>query len=454
MNPSAWQASEAIASRLALIGLCLAALLAGIHWYGFLAAMALVVVASLVDLRASWHRLHRAPLFWLSLALTVYILVQTPFAVREFPELARNSYPDWTHLLAISGLLSVIAGDWLRRFPSLYPRLLALTGIGIAIGLAAGIQWGNLLDSGMGVRRDWGYLPEEVGLLSSMGFLACVVLFLRCLGNGSHPHPRRVLHALPWFLAALAFAVVLYGSQTRATWIAASVLALLYVTWHLGNALRQRQSLRSGIAAVCVLVIGITALVQLDGGERLERRLGGVQDTVTALLILDREGVHRSNPSLGERLNMWTEAVRAFTQRPIRGWGIGAKVVTDSQAQLFVGWRQPQYHNLYLEFLLGLGLIGLGLFLAIWALLVRPLIPLPAAVRKAATDAGPPPPSRTILALCTALTAFAVMFELQVGNPSSRAMVMWLMALLAGLALSSRTEPPDHAPESEPAKEG
>lgn len=423
---------------LGLCGLFAAALLAGAHWYGFLGAMGVLALATLLDVHRSWLQLRRQPLFWLAVALTAYILVHTPLAVREFPVLAQNTFPDWTDLLAISGLLSVIAGYWLARHLHLYPRLLAVTAVGIAIGLAMGIEWQNLWDRGLGVRRDWGYVPEQVGLLSAMGFLGCVVLFLRWLADRQQPRNSRVLRALPWFLAALAFAIVLYGTQTRATWIAAAVLALLYIGWHLLVSLRQRQGLRSGIAALCVLAIGLAALVQLDGGERLERRLGGGPDTVAALVMLDREGVYRSNPSLGVRLNMWTEAMRAFTQRPVLGWGIGAKVVTDSQAQLDVGWRQPQYHNLYLEFLLGLGLAGFLLFTAICALLIRPLLPARLRRSRLAPGSDPPAPSRTILSLCAALTAFAVLFELQVGHPFSRAMVIWLMALLAGLALHRR----------------
>ncbi|MCK8517114.1 O-antigen ligase family protein [Methylonatrum kenyense] len=420
---------------LSLCGLFAAALLAGAHWYGFLGAMAVLTLATLLDVRRAWPHLRRQPLFWLAIALTVYILIHTPLAVREFPVLAQNTFPDWTDLLAISGLLSIIAGYWLARHLRLYPYLLAVTAAGIAIGLALGIEWQNLWERGLGVRRDWGYMPEQVGLLSAMGFLGCVVQFLRQLADRQHRHNSRILRALPWFLAALAFAIVLYGTQTRATWIAAAVLALIYMGWHLLVSLRQRQGLRSGIAALCVLAVGVAALVQLDGGERLERRLSAGPDTVAALVMLDREGVYRSNPSLGVRLNMWTEAMRAFSQRPILGWGIGAKVVTDSQAQLDVGWRQPQYHNLYLEFLLGLGLVGFLLFLAICALLIRPLLPAPFARTHPGIGGDPPAPSRTILSLCAALTAFAVLFELQVGHPFSRAMVIWLMALLAGLAL-------------------
>ena len=441
-----------VPDTLGLCGLFATALLAGSYWHGFLAAMAVLGLATLLDLHRAWPLLRRQPLFWLAVALTAYILVHTPLAVRDFPMLAQNTFPDWTDLLAISGLLSVIAGYWLARNLRLYPQLLAVTAVGIVIGLAMGIEWQNLWVRGLGVRRDWGYVPEQVGLLSAMGFLGCVVLFLRRLADRRHTNVGRALRALPWFLAALAFAIVLYGTQTRATWIAAAALSLVYLGWHLGISLRQRQGLRSGIAALCLLAISLAALVQIDGGERLERRMGGGPDTVAALVMLDREGVYRSNPSLGVRLNMWTEAMRAFTQRPILGWGIGAKVVTDAQAQLDVGWRQPQYHNLYVEFLLGLGLLGFGLFMAICALLIRPLVPLPRNHAETIAGHGPPAPSRTILALCAALTAFAVLFELQVGHPYSRAMVIWLMALLAGMALHNNTgtgsdqRPPDVGP--------
>lgn len=417
-----------IASRMAIAGLFGAAFLAGIDWTGFMAAACLLVLATALEARTFLASVRGLPLFWLALALTAYILIQTPLAVHRYPALAENHYPDWTDLLAISGLASVVFGWWISRFPRLIPKLLAITGAGMAIGVARGIQWQNLLESGMGVRRDWGYLPEEVGLFAGMTLLGAVVMFLRSLGNGALPRRRRVVSGVGWLAAAAAAGIVLYGTQTRALWIGSAVLILICVLWHVSSAIRHRTGTRSAAAAAVAIAITLFGLIQLDGAERLERRLDRTGDTISALIALDREKVLQTNPSLGERLNMWVEAMRAFTHHPVAGWGIGAKVVTDSLAELHVGWRQPQYHNLYLEFLLGLGAVGFGLFMAVCTTLVSPLLHRPRV----------PKSIHHILTLTTSLCAFAFMFELQVGNASGRAVTVWLMAFLASLAFLQR----------------
>lgn len=423
--------SSLYAPRMAITGLFSAAFLAGINWTGFVVAAGLVLMATAMDARAFLGAVRSLWLFWLALALTAYILVQTPFAIQRYPVLAENHYPDWTDLIAISGLLSVFFGWWISRFPRLIPKLLLVSGVGMATGIALGIQWSNLLERGMGVRRDWGYLPEEVGLFAGMALLGTVVMFLRSIGSGDLKRRQKLLFGAGWLAAAAAAGTVLYGTQTRALWIGSAALVLICVLWHLSSAIRNRAGTRSAAAAALVIAITLFGLIQLDGAERLENRLDRSGDTIAALLALDRERVLQANPSLGERLNMWVEALRAFPHHPVTGWGIGAKVVTDNLAELHVGWRQPHYHNLYLEFLLGLGLIGFGLFMAVCAALISPLLH-PRRV---------PRPVHQILMLATSLCAFAFMFELQVGNASGRAVTVWLMALMASLVFLRRKKP-------------
>ncbi|MEX0729690.1 MAG: O-antigen ligase family protein [Aquisalimonadaceae bacterium] len=423
MNLAPPKTLSRFAPGMAAIGLFGAALLAGISWIGFLLATALVALATALNAAEFRASVRGVWLVRIALALTAYILVQTPLAIYRYPLLAGNHYPDWTDLLAISGMASVTLGWWIARFPHLVPRLLAITGAGMAGGVLMGIQWANLMERGMGARRDWGYLPEEVGLFAGMILLGSLVMFLHRLGIRSLSRRQRFISGLCWLAAAAAAGTVLYGTQTRALWIGSATLTLIYVVWHLSSAIRQRTGTRTAAIAALVITVTLGGLIQLDGAERLERRLDRGGDTIAALIALDREGVLQANPSLGERLNMWVEAMRAFTHHPVMGWGIGAKVVTDELAELHVGWRQPHYHNLYLEFLLGLGLIGFGLFIALCVSLIQPLLHRPRAAR----------PVHHILVLTMTLTAFAFLFELQVGNASGRAVTVWLMALLASL---------------------
>lgn len=409
---------------LALTGLFAAALLAGVGWPPFLLAVGVVAAATLLDHKAFVASAKSLWITWLALALTLFILIQTPIAVHRYPVLTSNDYPAWTDLLAIAGVIPVILGWWISRYPRLIPGLIATTGAGIALGVLTGIQWQHLVNRGMGARRDWGYYPEEVGLFAGMMLLGAVVMIFSRAGQRRLTRGRRLVSGIGWLAVAAIAGIVLYGTQTRALWIGSAVLIILYVLWHLSSSIRRRTGARSTVVAALVVVTTLASLTQLDDAERLERRLDGGSDTIAALIALDREAVLQANPSLGERLNMWVEALRAFPRHPVTGWGVGAKVATDELAELHVGWRQPHYHNLYLEFLLGLGLMGLALFLGLCALLITPL-----------THRAPVPrPIQHILAMATALTAFAFLFELQIGNPAGRAVTVWLMALLAGLA--------------------
>jgi exopolysaccharide production protein ExoQ len=81
------------------------------------------------------------------------------------------------------------------------------------------------------------------------------------------------------------------------------------------------------------------------------------------------------DPHLSKRVDLWGLSVDAIRQRPLLGYGFVAFWNPDSQPAARIreelDWDVPHAHNGYLEILLGLGLIGLGLYAVLFIILTR-----------------------------------------------------------------------------------
>lgn len=151
-----------------------------------------------------------------------------------------------------------------------------------------------------------------------------------------------------WVLAALLLIGVLLLTFSKASWILVGVLAALWLTARLP--VGGKLSLLAGAGAT----FGV-ALLLLDT----------VVGTLLALFPDSRQA------SVDTRLGLWWAALAVFVERPLLGFGL------DGFAAATAGVRQGvlvdliRAHNMYLQTLVDLGLVGSVLWWAPWLLIVR-----------------------------------------------------------------------------------
>ena len=178
------------------------------------------------------------------------------------------------------------------------------------------------------------------------------------------------LHPTKWW-RVFAVSAVLLGltaslfSATRGGWIALPVLSLLLI-WFL----LRSTSVKVKLAVCASLVASAVVLYLIPETGIQERVLHAQQD-----LQRYTEGDTVSN-SLGERFNMWHASLILMQQNPLFGAGVG-QFISEAQRLMQEGVvgdfdvRHYHAHSIYFTALGQLGLIGLGLTLA---MLIYPLV--------------------------------------------------------------------------------
>lgn len=152
-------------------------------------------------------------------------------------------------------------------------------------------------------------------------------------------------------------------SQARGVWLVFPVYILVAVFY----ALKKKRINLANIALFLALMVSITVFTPI--GNLVQQRTG---EAISEISQFYNE--HQYYSSVGTRLAMWDIAVEVWGQHPVLGTGLG-----DFDDEVMALQREGDYqgmsvhnsvHNIYIQALVGSGLIGL---LALLVLLIVPL---------------------------------------------------------------------------------
>ncbi|MCB9961301.1 MAG: O-antigen ligase [Hyphomonas sp.] len=175
-------------------------------------------------------------------------------------------------------------------------------------------------------------------------------------------------NALGGYMSRAAFLflfLAIADKRHRKAWIAGAVLSVLLVL------------LSTSKTALLAMFVGFAALM---AGIVMKRGAGmaigtfwiaavGAISAVLAVLLAPNVvfGLLGKDPSLTGRTDIWEALMRSVSQHPFLGYGYGAFWGEHSApahwVRLAVHWEAPTAHNGWLEVLLAIGFVGLGLFL-------------------------------------------------------------------------------------------
>ena len=435
--PPAPSRIETVARRTGLLGLYVMALSVDLSTAGFNVAAIVVGVVSIPLAGSLWRDLRHLPALWLVIALTAYVVVQSLVFASSQPVMHESSNPHWSHMARVSGLASLLIGWWMFQNREHIPRLLLLVALSLFASRLLTIDYPLLLEDPFGQRDLWGHAAVRVGFVSAAGLVLCFATLTQwATGRGEGPRPayhRLALAAV--VLGFLGFLMVLYGSQTRGAWFGALVACLFLVIVMLVRVVRSRRTRMPGAAGIMLLAVGFAVIVALDPGNVLEERVASTDGSLEAILALDREALVAADRSLGLRINMWVEALAALQERPWFGYGSGSKPVLAAQAELDFGSSTGHLHNIYVEIAYSLGMVGLVGFVFAYGTLFGGFI---RAWRANCVPAG--------IALLTAgfwvMALVTLLTDVGIGHSSSRALLIFMLAVAAYGALTLRRSRP------------
>ncbi len=285
--------------------------------------------------------------FALLIPLTIYcvhiISIGSEVITVEFRE---------TALTMVQSVLCGLVGYWIGRDGYEVGWLLNRIAVGIVLA-----SYFDLLMKITGLANEFEILQP--------GWPAFIIIIFGYCWYLNDLFSRGILH--PWTVIALGgCALSLLVDFHKPIIFAAIVcsLILLFV------AIRANGFFKVIFPMTVATVIGLVGFFSVDQivGHRISRKM---------MDIVETKFLHQDRPIMtaqttweiidlasGNRINIWTQALEHFSEKPIFGWGPGQKYA--SEATDMVRMENIVLHEVYLELLMAVGLVGaLPLFLCV-----------------------------------------------------------------------------------------
>lgn len=371
------------------------------------------------------HPVPTHPAVWLALSFALYCLVQAgiPRLVVDDPGLRWGTAWSWAQIVVFVPVAYALRGD-----QRLVLRLLLTSLIGLLLGMIWRTDWALLIQSPAAFadsRPGFGFPTLAYALFAGTALLGLVILRRRCWYDSAGR--LRWWALLPWTFATLVVAEGVVLSQARGSWLSLVLVTLIGVgVWWLRQRRRGGALPRAKIAAVLAALLLLIGLNSNEIVDRLNEERAVVDQLLEGELLTDEI------TSLTLRWHALVLGLERWQERPWFGWGPGASrpLMADSNEPGLLypepdGSVLKHLHNSYLELMVQLGLIGLGLWLAVAVLLLLGLYRLVQRGELSA-DLG------WFLGLALLYLAFWSHFNFRMVNQDFRG--YW--SLLAGAALS------------------
>ncbi|MFH1585095.1 MAG: O-antigen ligase family protein, partial [Patescibacteria group bacterium] len=276
---------------------------------------------------------------------------------RSFLDEPTRAWGAFNYLLyigfTVTAFLALKTQEWSRLW-------YVLLGTGIGLSLLAVFQ---NLEFFSGVLISYG---RPVATVGNPLFLAMFLVFLTLLGLAFLWQEQNVKRRAAIAAALLLFIYVIFITLSRAALLGLGAGAIFFLL----AALPRRKLVKIGLG-VAVLVVSLIILYA-NTHPILPAFLEQVPEAETFWYRLSVERITDD-----ARFSAWEVAGNAIVQRPILGWGpSNAAIALDSfydstKTPLLasIGWWDTS-HNIYIDFLLETGVLGLAIFLAFIASLL------------------------------------------------------------------------------------
>lgn len=389
---------------------------AGMHIFSSIALLAM-----LCFYKEAWELLKRSWLVRIVVVLTAYVALHSVFSLQQRPILAENGNPNWSHFLLIGGLPSLAVAFFMNRHPGhVAPALLIMIAV-IAVGLGTEVDWFRVMTGEFTKRGLW-----EERSAGETSFLAatCIIVLLGLLNEKSNWQLcwRHWPFAIVGVVAIVYFSLVLLGSQTRGVW-AGTAVALVYFGISLLRKRSWGKGAAFGVLAGALITLGVVGHF-LDAERLWDRRVEPVLSDVHELLGHDLERWQAEGRTVSHRANRWSQGLTAWWEQPLLGWGGGARAFVGDEIVDMPAKDSGHFHNLYIEWLAGFGVIGLVLFFLLWVMILR----------GCSTKAD----KRSLMIVAwVIMAAITVFVSTRIGRTDGRAVIMFMMAVAMVLSLPS-----------------
>jgi len=342
---------------------------------GFIIMLAALVIGRTIDGR----RLIKDPLCITSLLFIAYVIIRGAAAALNIP-VERDHILEYTVDWAKLGLLPALfaaAAIRISRFQPFHIIGLAIAGFFLKITLR--IDWTNpyayfeKFFTQEHARATFGYSVINLPLWALFFIIGLIIYSDDYVVDDS-----KVLMFIrtALFLATinLLFFIIII-SKTRSIWI----LSCIFIPTSILLKIFQFNKIPKKIISLLILtILLVPGYFIYTRYEFFKVRLTAEREVIRQLLAADVQNVPRS--SISERYYMYKVFFELAPERPLLGWGPGqTKRLLERSGYPGLD-TAPHFHNIFVEIILQLGLVGLGIFTAMIAILFKACLSLQHAV--------------------------------------------------------------------------
>ena len=320
----------------------------------------------------------RDNLLLLSIIFLLFLWVRTSYAAAEFKEYQPLIYAGALRSLQIGFFIAFLVAFWMHRAAGGWDwMILALLG-GFIARVLQKLDGLNLAETFQALwsgaaRAAFGSTSNRFGLWNAVILLACMVLHRQLWG----PADRKWVHAARkvfWALMTVASLLGLAFSQSRSAWIGALLIlppAVMW-KWYRRNKLRIRPKIMvaflGGLFVLILLFANVfEQRILSSGNSYLEILSGEINiDEATGDVNID---------SISQRVWFYKLFWEKWKARPWFGYGPGtsAMLIKNSSEAYAPIAIYTHFHDLGLDILIQLGIVGFLFYGALFYFLVQQL---------------------------------------------------------------------------------
>lgn len=309
-----------------------------------------------------WTR--RSPLVWMAWLFVLYVAVRAVSGYLLDPSTWEQQDRVAADYFRIGGLWAVLLAPWLvgRSGPFNRNLLFGLALVGFLGETAMALPWAEL-GSSFVARARLVAGPNGSALIAGFFFLLSVVVGPPCVVRLSHRQHRiqAVLTSLVWITLVSMLGLFVLLTQSRSAWLAlvlvlvAIAVSAVWAGRRYGSP-RQRRLLFAAVGAGAAIMVALVS----SQSHLLEKRYEQAQDSLDKVVTL-RWSEMETDP-VSQRIWLYQFGFPKVLDRPVLGWSPGGvKPLIQANADPPIDHHQ-HIHNMHLEILLGLGLVGFVLF--------------------------------------------------------------------------------------------
>lgn len=333
-------------------------------------ALLILLLALLVGNVLDARKLLRDPLFVTSSLFVGYTFLRAAFAIASHPEQAAailDASTGWAMLAMLPAIMvaAFVYGGRLQPHHLLAVAVAGFLGRVIRhIDWTAGFAFFAKFFAEEHARATFGFSMIALALWSLILILGLIIFsddYLRAKSRG-----ERIIRLLLLLAAIYLLAFLVVISKTRSVWVLSAVFIPLCLIWKLAFFSRQQ---RKKSLLIVGLVLLIPAFFIFENRGVIQDRLSHERQVIVNIVEGSAEQVPAT--SIGVRFHMYKVFLEEAGARPVVGWGprLSKQLLEKSP---YPGMKYvSHFHNLFVEIYLQLGLIGLGLYGAMFAVLLH-----------------------------------------------------------------------------------